>query len=88
MKFSARKDNAMLFGVVDLPRRAFFPIFFDHRISGHRHLPQRANGRSAAAGEELVMEPVATIKGENSTVSYCLERRPSNGRPERLTCRF
>ena len=23
-----------------------------------------------------------------STVSYCLERRPSNGRPERLTCRF
>ena len=49
MKFSARKDNAMLFGVVDLPRRAFFPIFFDHRISGHRHLPQRAYGRSAAA---------------------------------------
>ena len=23
-----------------------------------------------------------------STVSYCLERRPSNGRPERVTCRF
>ena len=49
MKFSARKDNAMLFGVVDLPRYAFSPIFFDRRISAYRHLPQRANGRSAAA---------------------------------------
>ena len=39
----------MLFGVVDLPRYAFSPIFFDRRISAHRHLPQRANGRSAAA---------------------------------------
>ena len=67
MKFSALKPHAMLFGVVDLPRRAFFPIFFDHRISAYRHLPQRANGRSAAAGEELVMEPVATIKCENES---------------------
>ena len=49
MKFSARKHNAMLFGVVDLPRRAFFPISFDHGISENEHLPQRANGRSAAA---------------------------------------
>ena len=39
----------MLFGVVDLPRRAFFPISFDHGISENEHLPQRANGRSAAA---------------------------------------
>ena len=67
MKFSARKHNAMLFGVVDLPRRAFFPISFDHGISENEHLPQRANGRSAAAGEELVMEPVTTIKGENES---------------------
>ena len=67
MKFSARKDNAMLFGVVDLPRYAFSPIFFDRRISENEHLPQRANGRSAAAGEELVMEPVATIKCENES---------------------
>ena len=57
----------MLFGVVDLPGYAFSPIFFDRRISENEHLPQRANGRSAAAGEELVMEPVTTIKGENES---------------------
>ena len=63
------KTRTTFFAVVDMPGYASFPVFCDHGVSEHRHLPHTLQRPSLCAAGELVKEPVATIENRNESVN-------------------
>ena len=63
------KTRTTFFAVVDMPGYASFPVFCDHGVNGHRHLPHTLQRPSLCAAGELVKEPVATIEDRNESVN-------------------